>query len=73
MSNTGFKFKDVLLQVLDFALVGAVDLPRNKPQIARFIALVDIDTVKFQMRLVPSVKRNNVAKERSFVSAPRRM
>ena len=73
MSYTGLKFEDVSLHVLDFALVVAVDLPRDKTQIAWFITLVDVDAIQFKMRLIPAFKRNNVAKKRGFVSAPGRI
>ena len=70
MSYTGLKFEDVPLHVLDFALIVSIDLPRNKPQIARLITFVDVDAIQLKMRLIPSVKGDNVSEKCGFVSAP---
>lgn len=78
MSKTGpkygvfpFEARDAALQVADAALVPRVLRASDEPQVSRRVIAIHVDAIKFEIRVVPAVQRDEMCQEPPAVAAPR--
>lgn len=67
------QLKDALLEISDLPHIVAVGAFCDEAEVARLVALVDIDAVEFQLGLVPAFKGDEVRQKLRAICAPRRI
>lgn len=65
------QLEDALLKISDFAHVVAVGALRDEAEVARRVALVDVNSIEFKVGLVPTIKSDKMREIRSPIRSPR--
>ena len=66
-----FQLKDTLLQISYFSNVVSVGPPGDEPNVTRFVAQIDIDAIQLQLRIIPTIKRDQMREKPRAIFSPR--